>query len=59
MNRLSRQIGRLLDAKLYILTLRALARAKIQERRRLLREHDEWLDDRHRATRVRRSHLIA
>jgi len=48
MNRLSRQVGELLVATLYILTLRALAAATLSERRRLLREHQEWQDHRHR-----------
>jgi hypothetical protein len=48
MNRLAGQVGVLLDATLYILTLRALASAALQERHRLLREHQEWQEHRHR-----------
>lgn len=48
MNRLSDQVGEMVDATLYILTLRALAMARLAERRRLLREHQEWQERRHR-----------
>ncbi len=48
MNRLTAQVSELLESILYILTLRALATATIAERRRLLREHQEWQEIRHR-----------
>lgn len=48
LNRRSSQISELLDATLYILTVKALANASLTDRRRLLREHNEW-DERRRA----------
>ncbi len=44
MNWMSQQIGELLDASLYILNLRILSAASISSRRRLLREHREWVE---------------
>jgi uncharacterized protein YecT (DUF1311 family) len=48
MNRTTAQVSELLDATLYILTLRVLAITTLAERRRVLREHQEWQEYRHR-----------
>lgn len=46
MNRNSAQVCELLDATLYVLTIRALSQSILPERRRLLREYREWQEKR-------------
>jgi hypothetical protein len=46
----SAQISELLDAKLYALTLKAISKASLAERRTLVREHFEWDEYRRKAS---------
>lgn len=46
MNWMSASIGELLDAELYLLTMRALTKVSPSDKSRLLREHFEWRETR-------------